>query len=116
MCKLLDRVDSQGVAVLWDVANGYIDYGEPIEETFEKLRKYIRHTHIKDAKKEYPNAKYCIVGKGDLPIGQMIKLLESADYDGWLSLEWEKMWHPELEEPEEVLDVFIDLVKCYMGK
>ena len=21
-------------------------------------------------------------------------------YDGWLTLEWEKRWHPDIEEPE----------------
>ncbi len=107
MMKLLRHITGKEIGVLWDVTNAYIDYGEPTEETFNSLREYIRHTHIKDAKGKHPNASLCMVGEGDLSIAQMIDLLKSADYDGWVSLEWEKMWHPELEEPEVVLDVYI---------
>lgn len=114
MLKLLKHVTSKGVGVLWDVTNGYVDFGEPIAVTFNKLSSYIKHTHLKDAKGKYPNAKLCLFGQGELSAGEMISLLKSAGYDGWLSLEWEKMWHPELEEPEISLDVYIKQVKSAM--
>jgi sugar phosphate isomerase/epimerase len=69
---------------------------------------------MKDAKGKYPNAELCLFGQGDLSAKEMISLLNTIDYDGWLSLEWEKMWHPELEEPEVSLDVYIKEIKRAM--
>ena len=35
------------------------------------------------------------------------RLLARNGYDGWLSFEWEKKWHPEIEEPEVALPHFV---------
>lgn len=32
----------------------------------------------------------------------MLRLLQSGGFDGWINLEWEKRWAPELAEPEIV--------------
>lgn len=114
MLKLLKHVTSKDVGVLWDVTNAYIDFGEPIAVTFNKLSANIQHTHLKDAKGKYPNAELCLFGQGELSAKEMIRLLRSIGYEGWLSLEWEKMWHPELEEPEISLDVYIKQIKSAM--
>lgn len=114
MLKLLKNVTSNDVGVLWDVTNAYIDFGEPIAVTFNKLSDRIKHTHLKDAKGKYPDAKLCLFGQGELTAKEMISLLKSIGYEGWLSLEWEKMWHPELEEPEISLDVYIKQIKSAM--
>lgn len=110
LLKLMQRTDKE-IGVIWDVTNAYVRCSEPTEDTFNKIKSYIKHTHIKDAKGDYPNAKLCMIGEGDLSIKQMINLLKSIGYEGWLSLEWEKAWHPELEEPETVLDVYINHIK-----
>jgi hypothetical protein len=33
----------------------------------------------------------------------MVGLLADGGYQGWVSVEWEKRWHPEIEEPEVAL-------------
>ena len=107
MARLLEHVKRPEVGVLWDITNGYIDYGEPIAVTCRKLGSLIRHTHIKDAQGTYPHAGLCLFGQGVMSAAEIIGLLASIGYTGWLSLEWEKMWHPELEEPEIALDGYI---------
>jgi sugar phosphate isomerase/epimerase len=114
MNRLLDRVISRNIGVLWDLSNGYIEFGEPIADTFHALSSRIKHTHLKDAKGIYPHAELCMFGQGDLPATEMIGLLRSIDYDGWLSLEFEKMWHPELAEPEVSLAAYISEIKKAM--
>jgi hypothetical protein len=41
-----------------------------------------------------------------------VTLLEQGGYDGYLSFEWEKAWHPEIDEPE----VAIPQYATYMRK
>jgi hypothetical protein len=36
-----------------------------------------------------------------------LALVRRNGYDGWLTLEWEKLWHPEIEEPEVVFPHFV---------
>jgi fatty-acyl-CoA synthase len=36
-------------------------------------------------------------------VRESIAALGALGYEGWLSIEWEKRWHPELAEPELAL-------------
>ena len=67
---------------------------------YRKLRNYIHHTHIKDAKLIDGKAQYVFLGQGVVPIFEAITILVNDGYKGYYSFEWEKLWHPELAEPE----------------
>ncbi len=43
--------------------------------------------------------------------GEAIDALRNLNYEGYVSFEWEKYWHPEIEEPEIALPDFIQAVK-----
>ncbi|AEE96862.1 sugar phosphate isomerase/epimerase family protein [Mahella australiensis] len=111
LLQVLNRVDNPAIGVLWDINHPYKVFGEPIEVTFERLGKYIKHTHIKDSKGKGKEATLCLIGEGDVPIAECIDILKRHGYSGWLSLEWEKKWHPELEEPELVIPAYIRYIK-----
>jgi sugar phosphate isomerase/epimerase len=89
--------------MIWDVVNMWSVTKEPVAQVFERLKKYIRHTHIKDAKVSGNEVNYVFLGKGDAPIFDAIDLLAKNNYTGYYSFEWEKMWHPELPSPELAL-------------
>lgn len=108
---VMDRVKSAATGILWDINHPYKAFGEPIQDTYNKLKRYIKHTHIKDSKGMGANAPLCLAGAGDLPIEEAVELLRGDNFTGWFSLEWEKRWHPEIEEPEVALPAFIDYVK-----
>lgn len=129
VAELFARVESPAVGVLWDTHHPWRFFHEPLEATLANLRPWIRHTHWKDsvARGEgstdsartssaagaahalmsgHRHADYVLFGAGQFPVGSCIRLLQGAGYDGWLSLEWEKMWHPEIEAPEIALPQF----------
>jgi len=43
------------------------------------------------------------MGRGEVPIFDAIDALSKGGYKGYYSFEWEKLWHPELAEPEIAL-------------
>ena len=104
------RVDSPDTGILWDIANPY-EFGDTVNHTWERLNHLIYHAHIKDITAE---GKPCLPGKGQVPIGKAIKLLADGGYTGWLSFEWEKRWHPELDGPEIALAQFINYIAQYL--
>jgi sugar phosphate isomerase/epimerase len=73
---------------------------EPPALVYDKLKKYIRHTHIKDGKFADGKINYTLMGEGETPVFAAIDVLVKAGYKGYYSFEWEKLWHPEIPSPE----------------
>ncbi len=113
--ELVLRADSPAVAVLWDVHHPYRMVGEQPASTWERLGKWIRHTHWKDSMPKAGEGKgahqLCLTGEGDIPLKKIYDCLKQGGYDGYLSLEWEKMWHPEIEEPEVAFPGFVKVMR-----
>lgn len=91
------------VGLIWDPCNMWVVTKEPVREVYSKLKKYIHHTHIKDAVLVAGKPQYKLLGQGEIPIFEAVDLLRRDGYKGYYSFEWEKLWHPELLEPEVAL-------------
>lgn len=97
---ILKQADSQQIALVWDIYNMWTVTHEAPAKIFASLRPYIRHTHIKDGIKVNGKEQYQLLGRGEAPVAEAIRVLKQANYAGYYSFEWEKMWHPEIAEPE----------------
>ena len=92
-----------GIGVVWDIANP-LCYGETIEDTYAALKGYIKHTHIKDIDTiASRGSEPVLTGEGKVPIAGCLGLLKAGGYSGYLSFEWEKLWHPNIPGPEIAL-------------
>jgi sugar phosphate isomerase/epimerase len=90
--------------------------GESPAEVLELLGPYLWHVQAKDAVRLPGDDNWQLVpmGQGEVPVQEMVSLLPGAGYDGWLSLEFEKKWHPELASPEQALQPQGDLLRLWM--
>jgi len=89
--------------LVWDVTNMWTITGEPPADVYKALQPYIHHTHIKDAVKVNGEVHYKLLGEGEVPIFTAIDALRAGGYKGYYSFEWEKLWHPEIGDPEIAL-------------
>jgi sugar phosphate isomerase/epimerase len=80
--------------------------GETPAQVLELLGRRVWHVQVKDAVRLEGDDNWELVplGEGEVPVREMLSLLPSVRYDGWVSLEFEKKWHPELAPPEESLE------------
>ena len=85
-------------------------------ETYAKIGKWARHTHLKDSKPEGADRRYVLIGTGEVPVKEQVKVLASADYKGFYCFEWEKKWHPEIEEPEVAFPQYAKVVGGYLAE
>ena len=99
LLELMRLADSPNVAILWDAHHTFVG-GEQPEDTVAQLGKYIRHTHLKDSVPSGTDRKYVLTGTGEVPVKRQVAALARIGYKGYYSFEWEKRWHPEIEEPE----------------
>jgi fatty-acyl-CoA synthase len=102
VAELLDRVDRPSLAALWDVHHPF-RFGESPDEVVAALGSRIRIVHVKDAVRRGDDWQLVPLGEGEVPLRESIAALRAAGYDGWLTVEWEKRWHPELPAPEIAL-------------
>ena len=59
-------------------------------------------------------ADYVLFGTGEFPAAECLQLLKMAGYGGWFSLEWEKAWHPDIEDPEIAFPEYADVMTKYL--
>jgi hypothetical protein len=50
-----------------------------------------------------------------VPALETIDLLAKNDYKGYYSFEWEKMWHPEIAEPEIAIPQYAQVMKKHFS-
>ncbi len=99
--------------IIWDVEHSDKTTGDDFMPFYELIKPYIRHIHYKDyfrAKGDQP-FRLTEIGEGEIPLEAIAKTLIDGGYDGYISLEWEKKWHPELSEPEEAFPKFVAYMK-----
>ena len=116
--KLMEIVDSDSVGVLWDVNHPYMFINEAPEVTWRETGAWVYHTHWKDSKIN-EDSKHgfdpCLMGEGVLPHKQIYDVLKNGGYTGYLSLEWEKMWHPDIPGPEIAFPQYAKYMEDLIG-
>ena len=114
--KLLDDVNSKGVAALWDMHHPYRYMNESPRETVANLGTYIKYTHVKDSVMTDGVCEYRFLGEGDLPIHEMLDELNAIGYDGFVSLEWVKRWSSQLSDAGVVFPKFANYMQEYRNE
>jgi sugar phosphate isomerase/epimerase len=102
VAELLRRVGSSSFAALWDIHHSY-RVGESPQDVLRALGLRIHLVHVKDARRRDDGWELVPLGEGEVPVRESLGALHAAGYGGWLTLEWEKRWHPELAAPEVAL-------------
>ena len=114
--KIMSAASHTHVGLVWDVSNMWTVTKEPVQDAYQRLKKYIRHTHLKDAALVNGKLQYKLLGRGEVPVFNAIAALDEGGYKGFYSFEWEKMWHPELDAPEIALADFPLAMKKHKKK
>jgi glucosamine-6-phosphate deaminase len=113
--SLLELASGDGLGVVWDPANAFSEFGEAPAKGARVLGAAIRHVHLKDLKRPGPGSRHlpwtpALIGEGDFDAESVLRELRLLGYQGFVSFEWEKAWHPQIEEPEAALPHFLSWI------
>jgi sugar phosphate isomerase/epimerase len=115
LAEVMEEVNHPNIRILWDLHHPYRFNDESIEFTYKNLRPYVKGVHIKDSRlKSNGEYEYTLLGEGDVPIKEMLKMLHLGGYDGYYTLEWEKRWHPTIPEPEEAFPQYVEKMREWL--
>lgn len=112
---VLTAANSEHVALLWDAHHTFATSNEDPEFTVKQVGPWIRHTHLKDSIGKGEDRKYVLTGTGNVPIERQVKALQSIGYKGYYCFEWEKVWHPDLVDPQIAIPDFAHVVGQCLG-
>ena len=93
--------------VLWDTHHTWRKGGVDPVTTWPLVRSQPVHVHVKDSISRpgrRPLYSYVLPGQGEFPMAQLLSQLHADGFAGVLSLEWEKLWHPELATLDAALE------------
>jgi fatty-acyl-CoA synthase len=115
VAEVLRRVPSRSVAALWDTHHPY-RMGETPQQTWDFIGERLAHTHVKDARRR-PDGGWQLVllGHGEVPVKEALGVWAGHDYEGFVCVEWEKKWHPEIEEPEVAFPQHVRVLREYLA-
>ena len=108
---LMKDVNHKAVRILYDQANLTFTEQEDYEEAIRIQQRHVAYMHVKDlvfqegksfasSDVAHPNdaernVYTRIVGEGIIKWPEILRLVKEQGYDGWLSLEYERRWHPD---------------------
>lgn len=116
IAEVLELADHPHVGILWDIHHPFRIGGERIADSWARVSKWTRHCDIKDSRVDTTarlGYRYVLIGEGETPLTEALQLLKAARYHGSYTFEWEKKWHPELQEPEIALPDYIAKMKKF---
>lgn len=113
--EILAAVDLPEVALLWDTHHTIVFGQEAPAATWKALGRFIRHVHLKDSRAEGDGVRYVLTGEGRVPVRETVRVLLEAGYPGYYCFEWEKKWHPEIEDPEVAFPHYARVMEDYLA-
>jgi sugar phosphate isomerase/epimerase len=109
--RALTRANASHASVLWDLGNPHME-GEDIRATWQNIQQLpIGLVHTKDMVPDGDGFRYVLTGQGMIDLPLVVQRLQDVSYNGWISYEWEKKWHPDLAEPDTALPHFLGYIR-----
>ena len=108
--SIVKAINHPNVRILYDQANLSFTGNESYKEAIAIQQQYVAYMHVKDfvfkkgvsfssdevsrPEESKRNVYTRIVGEGIIEWSEILRLVREHGYDGWLSLEYERRWHP----------------------
>ncbi|HEX5414030.1 MAG TPA: sugar phosphate isomerase/epimerase family protein [Chloroflexota bacterium] len=100
VARALAGAPSKNVGALWDTHHPH-RMGEAVAEVWTNLSDRLVHVHLKDARLRSDGGwDLVLLGEGEVACREILRALALRGYAGYVVMEWEKKWHPEIAAPE----------------
>lgn len=110
--EIVELADHPKIKLIWDVANS-VAAGDTIARAAAVVEPHLAHIHLRDAKPVAGSEHWLpvLAGCGRVSFAEALAASKGLNYDGYVSFEWEKYWHPEIEEPDVAFPDFINAIR-----
>ena len=113
VARALALAPGPAVGAIWDIFHT-ARMGETPGQALAALGDRVLNVHLKDGRRTADGWQLLLLGEGQIPVKDTLRLLKERGYADFVSVEWEKKWHPELAEPEVAYPQHIALLREYV--
>jgi sugar phosphate isomerase/epimerase len=113
VARALALAPGPAVGAVWDMFHT-TRVGETPAQALGQIGERVVNVHLKDARRTADGWQLLLLGEGEIPVKDALRLLDERGYDGFISVEWEKKWHPEIPEPEVAFPQYLALLEQYI--
>jgi sugar phosphate isomerase/epimerase len=113
VARALALAPSPAVGAVWDLFHT-ARMGETPAQALDQIGARVLNVHLKDGKRIAGGWQLLLLGEGEIPVKDALRLLNARGYDDFISVEWEKKWHPELAEPEVAYPQHLAVLREYV--
>ncbi|MFY9932508.1 MAG: TIM barrel protein [Streptosporangiaceae bacterium] len=106
---------SGSLGAVWDSHHPH-RMGETPGQVYANIGRHTLLAQVKDARPRDGGWQLVLLGHGEVPVRPMLGLLAAGGYPGWISVEWEKRWHPEIAEPEIALPQHLEVLTQWLSQ
>jgi len=57
-----------------------------------------------------------LLGQGTVGVQEIVRVLAAGGYDGIYSFEWEKVWHPDIAEPDIAIPQYAGVMTKWLAE
>lgn len=108
---LMNMVGHPRVGMCWNVANAAAS-GEPASISVPCLNTRIRLAKVKDTRVG-EGSGFVPLGEGTVGVESFVKRLMGIGYQGYVSVEWDRLWFPSLADADSVLPDALQRLKAW---
>jgi sugar phosphate isomerase/epimerase len=117
VAELLALAGPGPLGAVWDSHHPH-RVGETPAEVYANIGDRVLLAQVKDARRDPGREdgwQLVLLGHGEVGVRDMLGQLAAGGYQGWISVEWEKHWHPEIEDPLVALPQHLALLSEWLG-
>ncbi len=104
MAELVGAVDMDAVGVLWDHYWVTVRGEDTLDEALSLLSPWLLHVHAKQLVHDPDGSPHAamVAAEGEIDWRLLVNRLKAVGYDGYISDEYEKFWHPDRYPDPEI--------------
>ena len=117
LSAIMQRAETvPGTGLVWDTHHTVVEGKEAPADTWAAIGKWVYHTHIKDSVADGKDRRYVLLGTGTVGVKAIVQALVTGGYKGRYNFEWEKVWHPDIDEPEVAFPQYAQQMTAWLSE
>jgi sugar phosphate isomerase/epimerase len=117
LSAIMQRAEqAPGTGLVWDTHHTVVEGKQAPADTWAAIGKWVYHTHIKDSVADGKDRRYVLLGTGTVGVKAIVQALVAGGYKGRYNFEWEKVWHPDIDEPEVAFPQYAQQMTAWLSE
>jgi sugar phosphate isomerase/epimerase len=111
--EIARRLDDPRFGLVYAPDHSFMYESTEGDELLPQIRPWTHQVYIADLVREKDGQRWVFPGQGQVPLRETITRLDATSFGGFYSFRWEKIWNPDLPEPQEAFPHFISFMGSF---